>query len=178
MTLLSLIFKGRNSKELSENDFRKVFELYFDDLRRFLYYKSRDLELAEDMAQDAFVKLWEKRDDVKLETVKTLLFTIGNNLMINTFKKDQRHITFVNQEDDRHEMENPEYILEEKEFKAELESIINSLPDGSRVVFLMNRIDGKKYADIAKDLGIVIKAVEKRMSIALKILREKLPGKI
>jgi len=128
--------------------------------------------------QDAFVKLWEKRAEVRVETAKTLLFTIGNNLMINSFKKEQRHITFVNQKEDRHEHENPEFILEQKQFKEKLEAAINDLPEGSRVVFLMNRIDGKKYAEIAESLGIGIKAVEKRMSVALKKLREKLPGRI
>jgi len=178
MQFFAFMSKSPANEGMNERDFREIFDNHFDDLRRFLYYKSKDMALAEDMAQDAFVKLWEKRAEVRIESAKTLLFTIGNNLMINSFKKEQHHITFINQKEERHEQENPEFILEQKQFKEKLEAVINDLPEGSRVVFLMNRIDGKKYAEIAETLGIGIKAVEKRMSVALKQLRAKLPGKI
>jgi len=178
MLLLSFISQDSDSEGVNEREFRQIFDAHFEDLRRFLYYKSKNKELAEDMAQDAFVKLWEKRAEIRISTVKTLLFTIGNNLMLNTFKKDQHHLSFVKQEVFRHENENPEFILEKKEFQEHLENVINTMPDGSREVFIMNRVDGLKYAEIASALGISVKAVEKRMSKALKIMREKISRNI
>ena len=65
----------------------------------------------------------------------------------------------------------PEYLLEEEEFKTKLQSAISGLTEGQREVFLMNRIDGKKYREIAEILNLSQKAVEKRMSGALKALR-------
>ena len=67
--------------------------------------------------------------------------------------------------------QNPEYLLEEEEFKEKLQNAIASLTEAQREVFLMNRIDGKKYWEIAELLGISQKAVEKRMSSALKTLK-------
>ena len=68
--------------------------------------------------------------------------------------------------------ESPEYILEEEEFKKKLQNTISLLSDAQREVFLLNRIEGKKYREIAELLDVSQKAVEKRMSGALKILRE------
>jgi len=70
--------------------------------------------------------------------------------------------------------ETPEFVLEEKEFLDKLNKTIADLPEKQRVVFLLNRIDKKKYAEIAEMLDISVKAVEKRMSLALVTLREKI----
>ena len=62
--------------------------------------------------------------------------------------------------------------MEEEEFRKRLEEGISNLPEGQRVVFLMNRIDKKKYREIAEELNISVKAVEKRMHKALVALRK------
>ena len=64
--------------------------------------------------------------------------------------------------------------MEEQEFMVKLKKAIADLPDKQREVFLLSRIDKKKYSEISEMLGISIKAVEKRMSQALVILREKI----
>ena len=68
--------------------------------------------------------------------------------------------------------ESPEFIMLEKEFMEKLESTIDNLPEKQREVFLMNRIEGLKYREIAERLKISQKAVEKRMSQALLHLRK------
>jgi RNA polymerase sigma-70 factor (ECF subfamily) len=66
--------------------------------------------------------------------------------------------------------------MEEKEFKEKLDRALNSLPENQRTVFLLNRIDGKKYAEIAVMEGVSVKAIEKRMHLALKTLRAQIDG--
>jgi RNA polymerase sigma-70 factor (ECF subfamily) len=68
--------------------------------------------------------------------------------------------------------ENPEFILEEDQFKTKLNNAIQNLNETQRVAFLMHRIDGKKYAEIAAELEISVKAVEKRIHLALVELRK------
>lgn len=80
-----------------------------------------------------------------------------------TYAKDAPTLDITNQ--------SPEYLLEEEEFKQKLQNAIASLTTAQREVFLMNRIDGKKYKEIAELLDISQKAVEKRMSGALKTLK-------
>lgn len=154
--------------------YRKVFDAHFEGLRNFIYYKLGDTQAAEDIAQDAFIKLWEKRASVRMSTVKTFVYTIANNLAINHVKHKQVRFNFANRTVSMVNKETPEHVMEQQEFKARLEEVIAMMPEGSREVFLMNRLEDKKYAEIAELLDISVKAVEKRMSKALGVLRDEL----
>ena len=70
--------------------------------------------------------------------------------------------------------QSPQYLMEEQEFGDRLSAAINNLSEAQRTAFLMNRIEGLKYAEIAEALDISVKAVEKRMSQALRQLRAEL----
>ena len=154
--------------------------MYFESLRGFLYYKTGDIGLAEDIVQEVFIKVWEKRASVEQKTLKSFLFTIANNLMIN----HMNHLKVVAKHEgamkvgEQNERKSPQFILEEKEFEAKLNRCIELMPEGCREVFLMNRIDKLKYGEIAETVGISVKAVEKRMSKALSIIREQIGMKV
>ena len=83
--------------------------------------------------------------------------------MVFRYAKDTPNLDTHNQ--------SPEYLLEEEEFKLKLTKAIASLSELQREVFLLNRIEGKKYREIADLLDISQKTVEKRMSGALQILK-------
>jgi RNA polymerase sigma-70 factor (ECF subfamily) len=70
--------------------------------------------------------------------------------------------------------ENPEHILEQSQFEVKLLSAINKINETQRIAFLMHRIDGKKYAEIAEELNISVKAVEKRIHLALVELKKEI----
>jgi RNA polymerase sigma-70 factor (ECF subfamily) len=70
--------------------------------------------------------------------------------------------------------ESPEFIMLETEFMEKLEHTINTLPEKQKEVFLLNRIEKKKYKEIAIQLDISVKAVEKRMHLALVVMREQI----
>ncbi|MDA0973647.1 MAG: RNA polymerase sigma-70 factor [Bacteroidetes bacterium] len=167
-------FIGDRSEGMDKAQYRAVFDEHFDALRNFLYYKLGDRDVAEDIAQETFIKLWEKRGNVRMATVKTYLFTIGGNLAINHLKHMQVHYSFINSRVKMHSDQTPQYLMEEEEFKKKLEGVIASMSEGSREVFLMNRLEDMKYHEIADVLGISVKAVEKRMSKALQVLRDTL----
>lgn len=168
------------SKSFTKNDLKEIYEEYFESLRGFLYYKTGDIDLAEDLVQEVFIKVWEKRDDIKKETLKSLLYTIANNLMINHF--NHQKVVAKHQGEASREMKmeqvSPHFSLEEKEFEKKLNNSIKALPDGCREVFLMNRIDKLKYGEIAERLELSVKAIEKRMSKAISILKDQLGMKI
>jgi RNA polymerase sigma-70 factor (ECF subfamily) len=166
------------SKDLCKpKTFEFVFKTHAKDLRRFIYYKTRDIAAAEDIVQDAFVKIWEDCRNIRFETVKGLLYTIANNLFLNKVK----HLKVVHKHQQHHgdetNHESPEYMLLQQEFQERLTKAVAGLPDIQREVFLMSRIDRKKYKEIAVILNISTKAVEKRMHNALRSLQEQL-GKI
>lgn len=172
--LLSLFGSGNPNKPLTPDEYREYFDQYYKAVRNFLYFKTGDEDLAEDIAQDTFVKLWENRASIERKTVKAYLYTIAGNLAINQLKRQQLRFKYINASEDRVENNSPEYLMMMNDFRKQLEDAINAMPDGSKEVFLMNRLEDLKYREIAERLNITVKAVEKRMSKALQILREKL----
>lgn len=158
--------------------FKVLFDTYFTQVRNFVYYKTSDSAVAEDITQEAFVKVWENKNKVNPETAKSYLYTIAGNLSINHLKKQNVIYKFLNRKINTTEKETPLYILEEKEFDERLQKALSALPEKQRVVFLMNRIDDLKYTEIAERLEISVKAVEKRMSNALKTLKETISQKV
>ena len=155
-----------------EKVFYSIFLAQAERLRNFLYYKTGSLQQAEDLSQDAFSKLWENCSKVVFEKAHSYLFTVANNLFLNQVEHKKVVLKFEKRGHSGQSNVSPEFLLEEKEFKDRLEKAISDLPENQRIVFLMNRIDKKKYREIAEELGISQKAVEKRMHKALSALRK------
>jgi RNA polymerase sigma-70 factor (ECF subfamily) len=159
-------------------EFKQIFDLYYKPIKNFLYYKCGDVDQAEDLTQDVFMKLWDKREEINTETVKSYLYTIASNMLLNKIRHDKVVMNFAEKNRDAFNEQSPHYALEEKEFKKQLEDTIGAMPEKQREVFLMNRIDEMTYKEIAERLELSVKAVEKRMHGALGYLREKVQHKI
>ncbi|MCD2258263.1 RNA polymerase sigma factor [Psychroserpens luteolus] len=164
----------KNSSMCDEKTYELFFKTHSKVFRNYIYYKCGDIQQAEDIVQDTFIKLWKNCAKVALKKAKSYMFTLANNAFLNqvTHKKVvlEYQKTIMRQQTN----ESPEFILEEKEFLLKLNKAIADLPEKQRVVFLLSRIDKKKYREISELLGISIKAVEKRMSQALDTLRKKI----
>ncbi|MDX1906854.1 MAG: RNA polymerase sigma-70 factor [Bacteroidia bacterium] len=155
--------------------FRVLYDQYYEAVRNFIYYKSGDINLSEDLTQEAFMILWRKRETIDATKVKSYLYTIAHNLFLNEIKHQKVVLKFNQQPTSTVSNESPQYQMEEEEFRAQLLKAISDLPEKNRVVFLMNRMEKMTYKDIADSLGISIKAVEKRMHKALQELRNLSP---
>ncbi len=127
---------------------------------------------AEDIAQEAFVRLWKNCDKVDLDKVAPYLYKIGYNLFIDHTRKTkkQSYVSFEYKEEKTRE--DGQYLMEVEEHRQKIEQCINGMSDGVKEVFILNRMEGKKYREVAELLDISIKTVEKRMSKALKIFGE------
>ncbi|MES2747070.1 MAG: sigma-70 family RNA polymerase sigma factor [Bacteroidota bacterium] len=161
------------SQLCNEAVFKTVFDSYFKLLRNFLIYKFKDVERAEDTAQNAFVILWENCSILKPEQAKSFLYTTAIRLSLNLIKHDKIVTTFelTSKPSETHQ-ETPEFLLVEAELRKQLEKAIHDLPEKQRTVFLMNRLDNQSYTEIASVLDLSVKAVEKRMHLALLALRK------
>lgn len=162
---------------MTRDQFKKIFDTYYHPLKNFLYYKLGDIDVAEDMTQEVFIKAWDKKDTILLETVRSYLYKIANNLAINHFKSAKNRFEFKLEGHDRPVSESPEYVMENAEFAERLNQALAKLPETQRVVFLMNRIDDLTYREIAERLELSVKAVEKRMQGALEGLRDVIKSK-
>lgn len=165
------------SKPLKDNIceerlFSSLFTKYSEDLHNFLFYKFGSKLSPRDKVQEAFVKLWENCGKVSPDKAKSFLFTTANNLMLNAYahqKVVQKHQQIKPKFSTN---ETPEFLLQEKEYQDKLNLAISKLTEAQRVAFLMNRVEGKRFKEIAQILDISTKAVEKRIYGALKRLRE------
>ena len=155
--------------------FSKFFAAHARALRSYLYFKYGNEEQANDIAQDAFVKVWENCKNIPHEKGKSFLYTVANNATLNQIAHQKVVLNYA-KNSGLSEATNlsPEYVIEEDQFRDKLEKAIASLTEAQRTAFLLNRIEGKKYHEIAEMLDISVKAVEKRISGALATLREQI----
>ena len=152
--------------------FNEVFDTNSESLRNYLYYQCGDLQQAEDLVQDAFIKLWNNCKKVLFEKARGFLFAVSKNAFYNQVEHQKVVLNYAKQPKKIPTNENPEFQLEEKEFLQRLEKAIADLPEGQREVFLLNRMDQMTYREISEFLGVSQKAVEKRMHKALVKLRK------
>ena len=162
------------SSVCEERVYAKVFRDYAKTVRNFIFFKCGNEAQADDLTQDAFVKLWKNCAKVPLDKVKAFLFTVVKNDFFNQVQHQKVVLKYQQTKKDSVNKETPEFVLREKEFQQELNDAINSLSEKQREVFLLNRIEKKKYREIAEMLGISQKAVEKRMHQAMLHLKSKI----
>ena len=162
------------TRTLTEGEFKLLFQDLFDSVRNYIYYRCNDEELATDIAQEAFLKIWEKNFVYHTIKTKSLVYKIANELWISQYRKSKSALKYqASISPDALKQEN-EQNLEYKELKSAYEETLRSLPISQREVFLMSRMEELSYKEIAERIGISTKAVEKRMSLALKKLRKAL----
>lgn len=144
-------------------------------LRNYLYFKFGNEEQANDITQEAFIKLWENCKDVPPEKAKSFLYTVANNTTLNQIAHQKVVLKYAKEANlSQSTNVSPEFLAEEEEFRIKLEKAIANLTEAQRTAFLLNRIEGKKYSEIAEMLDISVKAVEKRISGALATLRQEI----
>ena len=138
-----------------------------------------DPELAEDTVQQMFVGIWEKRDSIEIQgAVKSYLMRSVHNTCLNHIKHEK-----VKQEHAEHEMHTTsestfEASLEAEEFRQKVKVSVQKLPPQCKKIFLMSRLQGKKYQQIADELELSVKTVENQMGKALKMLRGSLKEEV
>jgi len=160
-----------------ERAFDEFFKSHSKLLRNYVYYKFGDLQQAEDIVQDAFIKLWHNCSKVPLDKAKSYVYTIATNLGISDTRHQKvrfKYKDYITQRKSDVNNESPEFIALEKEYMETLKSAIAELPERQREVFLLSRIDKKTYREIAELSNVSVKAIEKLMHKALVTLRKKI----
>lgn len=157
--------------KVTEEGFRTLFEDYFEEIRRYLFFRSGDTVVSTDIAQETFMRIWEKQLDPEKGKEAALLYTIASNLLISHFRRERVSRKAQTEMDMELRGGDHEHEIYYRELKALYRKILMRLPEKQRVVFMMSRMEHFSYREIAGRLGISIKTVEKRMNRALKQLR-------
>ncbi len=168
------LFMNFKERGIDQAEFDQIFNQWYEPIRNYIYYKTGNIHLSEDIAQDTFLKVWEKRNEVITSTIKAYLFTIASNLLKNKMEHLNVSFKFINSYQQPNDVEAPDFRIEMKEFDEKLQKALADLDEKKRTVFLMNRIDELTYNEIADNLGLSVKAIEKRMAKALAFLRDRI----
>ena len=158
-----------------EKYYSDFFKSQAKSLRNFLIIKFGDETLAEDLVQESFVQIWKNCASVEITKAKSYLFTVAVNKGLSVKRHEKvvfKHQNLViNTSKEGTEVDSPEFKMLEGEFMDKFKKLIASLPDRQREVFLLSRVEGKSYREIAEMCNISVKAVEKLMSKALLKMR-------
>ena len=155
-------------------EYEKVFRLYYQALCNYACTLLKDPDEAEEAVQQVFVAIWNKREQISINTtLQAYLYRAVNNASLNRI----RHEKVRNQHRD-HVMASESPVVEHtaqqvisRELTREIGKAVQSLPDKCRETFEMSRYEGLSYPEIAERQGVTVKAVEKQMGKALRLLR-------
>lgn len=157
--------------------FEELFNRHHKKLYAFLYGMLNSKEDAEEIVQEAFVKIWERREQfIEDNLFESFLFKIAKNAFLNLARKRVTKLVFDNQSDLLPEIlsnDTDDYIIY-KETKQIIDSIINELPPKRKEIFLLRRVDGLSRHEISHEMGISIITVDNQLMKAKKYLKSEL----
>lgn len=164
--------------------FKEVFLVLYPRLKGYCRLFIADKNLVEDIIQETFLTLWEKRDLIKAEkSIESLIFVMVRNRCLNELRKQRMESGRI--DPDNIKVAELQYLYqldftnkEEKSLEEMLiesfQKAVNELPEKMKKVFTLCKIEGKNQKEIAEKLGISIKMVEKHIAGAKKQIREQL----
>ncbi len=159
-------------KAIRQNDaeaFKDLYYKYHKILIRFALYRLHSSQTAADLVQDIFFKLWLKREKLNpAKSVKAYLYKSLNNSIINYSKLHSSHTVSIGNISDHKILRNEN----DPDIKIDVQNAVNQLPEKLKIVYILSRLEGYKYSEIAEINNISIKTVEKRMTKAFSILRK------
>jgi RNA polymerase sigma-70 factor (ECF subfamily) len=170
----ALVEKLKNN---SKSAFSVIFLTYYQDLVRFAFRFTKNLDLSEEIVQDVFIKIWEERSTLEFHhSLKSFLLKSVQNLSIDRL----RHLNIVNKYASL-VLDNPilsENATENYVLRDELElnyiRAMEKIPIEYADVYRMSRVDALNYQEIAQKLGVSVRTVEVRIGKALCLLRKEL----
>ncbi|PAW92372.1 hypothetical protein CKK33_02230 [Mucilaginibacter sp. MD40] len=174
-------YKSLEEKELLEllrqdslGAFREIYDRYWKILYKEAYKRLKDSESAEEVVQDIFTALWNRRNAISLtHGLEGYLYTSVGYRVIDRYRRNSLHLRFreamqVLQTEADHSMEQ---ALMAKDLQLHINQIIEQLPERCRSVYELSRMHHKSNREIAMELGISEKTVENQLTKALKRLR-------
>ncbi|MBC7890925.1 MAG: RNA polymerase sigma-70 factor [Sphingobacteriaceae bacterium] len=154
--------------------FRALFEAFYPELLRFALFYVRQKEVAEELVQDVFVKIWQRRHFLPgVQNLRSYLFTATRHHCLNHLQKAVVPLVSLDElpsetalKDNFH----PENALLLEETRHVIQGAIDHLPPQCRLIFNLVREQGLSYREVAEVLELSPRTVESQMGIALKKL--------
>ncbi len=166
----------------SKEAFEYLFTAYYPRLRNYASHFIADVDDVEDILQDCFVSLWNRRSMLTGISISSMLFTMVRNGCLNFLKHkaiaegyNTRELRQLNGSEALYNYDflgSADTELLYDELQRQIADVLQTLPERSRQVFVMSRFEGLKNKEIAERLDISVKVVEKHITKSLALLRK------
>ena len=168
---------ARRIRNGDTGQFESLFRSSYVSLVRYAKTMIKDHDTAEEIVQDLFFRLWQDKENLKIESsLNGYLFRSVHNRCLHFIEHNRviaRHAEEISYNQSENQ-ESPSDILNYKELQEKIARIIEKLPERCGKIFTMSRFEGLKYNEIAKKLSVSVKTVEANMGRALKEFRKEL----
>ena len=152
-----------------------LFKTYYSSLVKFARNILKNTEQAEDITQDVFIKIWDKRQDLEnITSFKAYLFMAVRNQCFNTLKVNERK-NWLDDEPENYENYMTNHVeanLNAKDLNGKINEAIELLPEKCKLTFQLSRFENLSYKEIAETMNVSVKTVENQMGKALALLRK------
>lgn len=157
------------------NTFEMVFRDYYKPLVRYGTTFLKDSDEAEDVVQQVFVSMWEKRSQQDIHTsVRALLYKAVHNACLNRIKHRKVRMVYAEELKATQEQASQVDLVQANELDEKIQLAVANMPEQCAKIFKMSRFEQLRYQEIADQLGLSIKTIENQMGKALRIIREEL----
>ncbi|MBW8324177.1 MAG: RNA polymerase sigma-70 factor [Prolixibacteraceae bacterium] len=171
------LFVFNRMVEGDKEAFRFFFEKYYSDLCNLVNLYLHDQVMTEEIVQDIFIYLWEKKENIRIESsLKSYLLRASKNRTLNYIRNEKTKLNIYNQfnEFSKETIEMPDSVMDSVRLREVINAAIDSLPNRCREIYILGKEKSMSYKEISVELGISVKTVEVQMGKALKKLREQL----
>lgn len=150
-------------------DFEQIYIQHWEKLYAFCFKMTRDAHTSQNIVQDIFTDLWERRAELHIDSVENYLFRSAKNQVFKAYRAKKFDTTPLDERFDDYQVENSH--PEETERMDRLYALLETLPEKRKEILMMSKLDQMDIEQIAIQLNISKQTVKNQISTALKQLR-------
>ncbi len=150
-------------------DFERLYNHHWEKLYAFCFRMTRDQHISQNIVQDIFTDLWERRKQVNVLAIENYLFRAAKNQILKEYRKRKFDTVVIEEKFENYIITHTDAL--DAEMLDKLYSLLNSLPERKREILVLNKIEGESIDQIAIRLNLSKQTVKNQLSSALKQLR-------
>lgn len=158
-------------KNGNKRSFDLLFRRYYSALCKFAFLYVKDSDQSQELVQDVFVAVWQEASSRSVDNIKSYLFTTVKNQALNHIAAEKRHASLL-QANYSQQAEDTANEADIEAFNTLLHQKMADLPEKCREIFMLTKLEGLSYEEVADYLQVSVKTIENQMGIAFKKLRE------
>ena len=157
----------------NDEAFAELFNRHWDNVYRMVYARIRHCSATEELAQEIFMKLWDKRAELAIENFSAYLYTCVKHRCLNYIESKmarkkhwERYKVFLSVQDD-----STNKTIAFNDLREALDKGLNTIPKKSKAIFRLNRFEGRSVKEIAGQMNLSEKAIQYHLTRSVRELR-------